>query len=346
MRGISVRCHELRLAVLFLVVELGLAVGLLSAQAQKPAAPAAIRNPEKAEQEEREEADRISPDTPVITLDGFCDPASAAAKDKTACRTVITRSDFEKLADAQQGADSETYRGRSQFAAFYVKFLMFAREAQKRGMEKEVLFQRKLEMARIQLLGQMLLQDFQDKSLELAPGDLEKFFHENPAPFEQATLLRVYIPTTKLKDLPNGVQQPIAGSAPEMKLTAEAIYSRARSGADFEALQKEAAEAANLKDVPDSRIEKISRDHLLLAHRGAFDLKPGEVSKPLDDSEGYYIYKMVSKEMPSFESVKSDVGTALQKHRMDTWVNSITNPVHVTMDEEFFGTNPMQKKDH
>jgi hypothetical protein len=342
-----VRSHELRLAVLFLVVELGLAAGLASAQAPKPAAPAAKNS--EAEKEEREEADKISPDTPVITLDGYCDPASTAAKDKTACRTVITRSEFEKLTEGQPGADAETYRGRSQFASFYVKFLMFAREAQKRGMEKDPLFQRRLEMSRIQLLGQMLLQDFQDKSLKLAPGDLEKFFHENPALFEQATLLRIFIPASKFKDLPNGVQQPIADSAPEMKLAAEAIYARARAGADFDALQKEASETANTKEEPATKIDKISRDHLRRAQQIVFDLKLGEVSALFTEpGEGYYVYKMVSREMPSFESVKSEVGTALQKHRMDTWMNNITDSVHISMNEEFFGTNAWQKtgKDH
>lgn len=342
------RYHRLRSTAPFLVFVLLLVAGLASAQGQKPAAPAtkpAAKNSEaEREEEEKEEADKLSPDTPVVTIGGFCDAVSTTVtRDKTPCRTVITRSEFEKLAEAQ-GAEAETYRGRSQFGAYYAQFLLFAGAAQKKGMDKDPLFQRKLELARIQLLAQMLLQDFKAKSSEVTPADLEKFFKENPALFEQATVLRVYIPNAKFKDLPNGVQQAIPDSGSEMKLTAEAIYTRAKAGGDFEVLQKDASEAANQKDVPDSRIEKISRDHLRLGQRGVFDLKPGEVSKLFEDSEGFYIYKMVSHEMPPFESVKSDVGTALQKQRMDTWVNSITDPVKVTMNEEFFGTNPLEKK--
>ncbi len=276
----------------------------------------------------------VGPDTPVITVDGFCgtDPN---AHQKAPCRTVLSRSEFEKLADAS--GDSGT-AARAQFAAFYVQFSLFAREAQKRGMDKDPLFQRRLEMARIQLLGQVLLQDLQAKSRQFAPDELEKFFRENPALFQQGALLRVYIPNTKFNDLPNGIQQPIPETAPEMKLVAGAIYSRARAGADFETLQKEALDTANLKEEMSAKLEKMSRGQLRQTHKVVFDLKPGEVSAMFDErDEGYYIYKIVSKEIPPFESVKSDVELALEKQRMDTWKKDITEPAKVSLNKKYFG---------
>ena len=278
----------------------------------------------------------VGPDAPVVTVDGFCgtDPN---AKQKAPCRTVLTRTEFEKLADAS-GASGMA--AKASFAAFYVQFSLFAREAQKRGIDKDPLFQRKLEMARIQLLGQVLLQDLQAKSRQFAPGDLEKFFRENPAPFEQGALLRVYVPNTKFNTQPNGIQQPMPETAPEMKLVAEAIYSRARAGADFETLQKEALDTANLKEEMSAKLEKMSRGQLRKTHQVVFDLKPGEVSALFDErDEGYYIYKIVSKEIPPFESVKSDVEIALEKQRMDTWTKDITEPAKVSLSEQYFGAD-------
>jgi hypothetical protein len=276
----------------------------------------------------------VGPDTAVITVDGFCgtDPN---AQQKAPCRTVLTRSEFDKLADAS-GASGMA--ARASFAAFYVQFSLFAREAQKRGMDKDPLFQRKLELARIQLLGQVLLQDLQAKSRQFAPGELEKFFRENPALFEQGALLRVFIPNTKFENLPNGIQRPIPETAPEMKLVAEAIYSRARAGADFETLQKEALDTANLKEEVSAKLEKMSRGQLRQTHQVVFDLKPGEVSALFDErDEGYYFYKIVSKDIPPFESVKSDVEIALEKRRMDTWKKDITEPAKVSLNEQYFG---------
>jgi hypothetical protein len=276
----------------------------------------------------------VGPDVPVITVEGFCgtDPN---AKQKAPCRTVLTRSEFEKLADASGVSGTAA---RASFAAFYIQFSLFAREAQKQGLDKDPVFQRRLEMARIQLLGQVLLQDLQEKSRQFAPGELEKFFRENPALFEQRALLRVFIPNTKFNTQPNGIQQPVPESAPEMKLVAQAIYSRARAGADFETLQKEALDTANLKDEMSAKLEKISRGQLRQSHKVVFDLKQGEVSALFDEQdEGYYFYKIVSKEIPPFESVKSDVELALEKQRMDTWKKDITEPAKVSLNEHYFG---------
>jgi hypothetical protein len=292
------------------------------------------------------DTDKVSLDAPVITLDGFCAAPPTGATDKTHCRTAITRSEFEKLTDASQIPATV---GKVQFAAFYIRFALLAQEAQKQGLDKDPKFQTRLELTRIQLLGQMLLQELQAKAGHFAPGDLEKFFRENPAQFEQAELLRIYIPRTRFRDLPNGIQQPMPETAAEMKLAAGSIYSRALAGGDFETLQQEASNTANLKDEQSTKLGKMARDHLRRSQQGVFDLKPGEVSTLFEEpDEGYYIYKIVSKEMPAFESVKSDVAIALEKYRMDTWMKNITESAQVSMNEQFFGTSSLPKdgQDH
>lgn len=337
------RHHELRLSVLiflFAVLIFLFGLGLITTRAI-----AQIGAPVPSQPPTASDTAKVNLDTPVITLDGLCDSRSAiGTTDKTRCRTVITRSEFEKLIDTS-GANSMA--AKAQFAAFYVKFSLLAREAEKQGMHKDPRFQRKLEIARIQLLGQMLIQDLQAKSGQFAPGDLEKFFRENPALFEQAVLLRVFIPRTKFKDLPNAVQQRVPETAPVMKLAADAIYSRARAGGDFEALQKEALDMANLREEMSVKFERMSRDRLRRSQQGVFDLRPGEISALFDEGEeGYYIYKAVSKEIPSFQSVKPDVETALQKQRMDEWMKNINDSAQISMNQEFFGNNPWPKADH
>jgi parvulin-like peptidyl-prolyl isomerase len=75
------------------------------------------------------------------------------------------------------------------------------------------------------------------------------------------------------------------------------------------------------------------------AHQVVFDLKPGEVSALIEEAdEGYYIYKMLSKEIPSFEAVKDEVGMTLQKHRMDSWMKNITGPARTKLNEQYLGS--------
>jgi len=283
------------------------------------------------------DADSVSvgQDTPVITMDGFCDATSVIGRREKPCRTVVTRSEFEELAEA---FGAEELAAKTQLAALFAKFSLLAREAQKQGMEKDPLFRKRLELSRIQLLGQALVRDLQAKSEQFSADDLQKFFRENPGQFEQMALRRIHIPETRYVTHPNHVQDPLPATAPEMKILAEKIFSRARSGEDYATLQNEALEASDLDEEHAVDLGKMSRSHLRRSHQFISDLKPGETSSLIHDpGEGYYIYKVLSKEIPSFDSVKSEVQTALQKQRMDSWVKNITGSAQTKMNEQYFG---------
>jgi hypothetical protein len=283
----------------------------------------------------------IPSDTPVITMDGYCDPASPIGTvDKTRCRTVITRAEFERIASAQ-GATIPS--SQKQFAAFYVQYCLFAREAHKQGLDKEPRAQEMLEVARVQTLSQLLIHDLQAKSQHFAPGDAEKFFREHQERFEKANFLRVFIPINKFRTVSYSVHQPIPESAAEMKQLADDMYSRARGGADFVALQAEARETSNLVDEETANYDNMSRDQLRKSHQVVFDLKAGEFSPLFHEEEGYYFYKMLSKSVPPFDSVKLEVERALQKQRMDDWIGSIAGSAQVSMSEGFFGSNPLKR---
>ncbi len=283
----------------------------------------------------------VGQDMPVITLDGFCESGSAAAaREGLPCLTVITRSEFDGVAEA---GGATTPEGKGRFVQIYVQYLLLAGAAQKRGMDKDPHFQRMLELARLQLLTQTLMHDLQAKSEQISPEELENFYRENPAEFEQAELLRVYIPRAKQVDRANRVQNPIPGTEPEMKTLAEKIHARAVAGEDFESLQKEALAAANSREPEQASLGKLTRERLRRTQRGVFDLKPGEVSAVLEEPEGYYIYKLVSKSVPPLESVKNEAKTTLQARRMDTWMKNITGGAQVSLNEQYFGVSATAK---
>ncbi len=293
------------------------------------AARHAPSNKEEAEEE------KVSAKEPVLSLEGYCEPASHPKP----CRTEISRSEFEELAEA---ASANEGPAKSQFAAFYSKFTLLAREAEKRGMDKNPVFRRKLAISRLQLLGQVLIQDLQAKSEEFASGELEKFFQDNPAKFEQAELLRIHIPWTKFSGPLNSVQQPVNESAPEMKALAASTLARARAGADFEALEKEVLGTANLNEESAVNLGKMARNHLRRSHQTVFDLKPGEISPLFEEhADGYYIYKMGARQTPPFDSVKADVAAIYAKQRLDAWIDNITTGV--TLNEQYFGSSAVRK---
>lgn len=329
---------ELRSAILVVVFGFGFGFAASVAHAQQQpsgaSSGASSQSHATAEKKEEVENDKVKPDAPVITIKGYCEATMIGTTDKAECRTVVTRSEFEELAEATK---SDSDAGKSRIATFYAKFTLLAQEAQKEGIDKDPTVKRKLELARLQTLGQAMIQDLQAKSMKYTPQELEKFFHDNPALFEVAALQRVFIPATKFIDVSPGIQRPVTGSEPEMKVVAEAIYPRAKAGADFVALQKDALESSNLKDdnvVADQG--KLARRQLRQAHQVVFDLKPGEVSSLFEEKgEGYYVYKMGPREMPSLESAKTAATQLFERQRFDKWMNDITSGA--SMSAEYFG---------
>ena len=104
----------------------------------------------------------VRPDDPVITLEGFCAESKPTAG---ACKTVITRAQFEKLIDALQPDMSPALKLK--VANAYARNLRMAAAAEKRGLDKTPEFQEAMRYARMQLLAQDLNRVLQAQSNQI-----------------------------------------------------------------------------------------------------------------------------------------------------------------------------------
>ena len=172
-----------------------LLAGLAYGQAAQPATPRAAGA--KAEQStsaapEKAPEVNVGPNDTVITLKGFC---ADAAQQGDACKTAITRAQFEKLVDAlQPGAPSAV---RRQIATRYSQVLKMSTAAEKRGLDKGPTFEEKMHFARMQILSQELGRALQEDSNKVSDADIEDYYKKNEASYEQATFARIYIPRAK-----------------------------------------------------------------------------------------------------------------------------------------------------
>ncbi|PYX97102.1 MAG: hypothetical protein DMG71_04060 [Acidobacteria bacterium] len=311
--------------------------------------PAASQPAGKDDDEEQKEAQpkpaqsNISPDAAVITIKGMCnDDAATASASKTGCQTVVTRAEFEKLADAIQPNMPPTVRQR--LAAAYPRLLLMAHEAQKRGIDKEPHFQQMMQFVRIQLLNQELNRNLQEQAAKVPEKDVADYYKDNSEAYEQATLVRIFIPKRKQIEAPKEGAKPDDLKAQEqaaddaMTKEAEALRARAAAGEDFDKLQKEAFEAAAIKSAaPSVNIGKMRRTNLPASQAAAYQLKTGEVSQVISDPSGHYIFKMVSKEVLPLEQVKDEIHTTLQNQRFKDALQGIQQSTTTELNEAYFG---------
>jgi len=135
----------------------------------------------------------VKPDAPVITVKGLCSAPKATASKSTvakagaACKTVVTRAEFERLISLL-GPNLPAAQARL-FANRYAQTLVMAAEAKKRGFDKEPEVAELMRYAQMQILEHELTASMQKNSARLADRDAETYYMGNKGRFERADLL-------------------------------------------------------------------------------------------------------------------------------------------------------------
>lgn len=308
---------------------------------------------------------------PVLTIEGVCPPESktaaagtksatgtkaAAAKTSADCKTVITKAQFEKLANSL--APNVTPQLKKQLAGLLPRLMAMSEDAKKQGLDKTPEFNERVKFVKMQVLSQALQQEIQKKAANITDADLQKYYKENPATFEQYNLDRIFVPRTKQaeaeaksdedKDEKLTEEQQKAKEAADkakaeegeqaMTKLAEQLRTRAAAGEDLAKLQKEAFEAGGMKiESPTVNLPNVRRTGLPPGHTAVFDLKQGEVSQVISDSGGHYIYKLNSKTELPFDQAKSEIHSKMQNDRMRDMMEKVNNSFKVTSNEAYFG---------
>ena len=286
---------------------------------------------------------KLAPDDAVITLNGFCaDPK----RQGSACQTVVTRAQFERLTEALQPGMSLSLRRN--VANAYALNLRMSAAAEKRGLDKTPAFEEEMRFARMQLLSQDLSRALQADANNISEADLQDDYKKNEPSYEQAAVARIFVPRAKQivqaheehestgsadaqsAMTPNGdlktdtkatateptEEQNKAAEEAMTKLAAD-LRARAVNGEDPDKLQIEAyAEAGFGRTTPDTKLERVRRTTLPPRHEIVMDLKPGEVSEVFSDPSGaHFIYKMITKETLALEDVRTEIRTAISSQR-------------------------------
>jgi hypothetical protein len=328
--------------------------GLAFGQAANPVPPASqpaatTKAQPKADADEKAAEAKIGPNDPVITVKGACTDPS---KKGETCETVVTREQFEKLAEALQPNMAVPIKLR--LANAYSRLIGMSKEAEKRGLDKQPKFEANMGFARMQILSQQLTSSLQEESQKVSDEDIEKYYKEKIDNYQEATLQRLFIPRTKqLTPLPKaapGVKKDKATEEKEQKAreqageasltkTAAALRARAAKGESFDTLEKEAYLAAGLKgNPPSSKMEKVRPTTLPPAHHAALQLKPGEVTEVISDATGHYVYKLVSKQTLPLDAVKPEIKNWIATQRFRDAMQEFQGTSQ--LNDAYFGIKP------
>jgi hypothetical protein len=317
-----------------------LAVAVLS-QSTSPAPPLKQRpNPPASETEKAPGASAATSDAAVITIHGLCEKPGGSSAAPSDCKTVITRSDFEKVAPANlPGAQ------KKRVADQYVQALLLAEKAHESGVDHSPDFEKQMYLLRLRLLASMGYQDLQKQTGNVSDSEVEDYYKQHIADFKAISFDKLYVPKQKVVETsavkPNDpdIQKKREASEAEMKAQADKLRARAAAGEDFAKLQQEAYDFAGMKQSAQStRMENQRKANVLPADASIFELKSGDVSQVFNDPAGFMVYKIVEiKDLP-VATVHDEIARTLQAEKLKAAMDSLQNSVKTTLDESYFAT--------
>ncbi len=288
------------------------------------------------------ESSKVPPDAPVITIDGSCENPPADKTVNPNCKTVITRAEFEKILEAVQ--PNMPPRVRRQFATRYSMALVMAQKAHEMGLDQGPKYEERLKLARVQILSQAFSQAVQEKAGQISDKDIEDYYHDKSADYQEVDLQRIFVPRTqqlpaskvKLSAAEEKKRQKDADEA--MRQEANKLRARAVAGEDFAKLQAEAFQFAGIKSkAPSTKMGEERRSGLPPAQASVFDLKTGEISSVLSDQSGYFIYKVGAKGTEPLDKVREEIRAALRTQRMQEQMQTVQKSATPVLDDAYFG---------
>lgn len=282
--------------------------------------PAAHRNTE------------VPPNAAVVTLEGVCDRSQKNASVKD-CKTVVTRAQMDALINVLQPDASPM--ARRQFAINYARLIAASDIAEQRHLDinpavvKELQVQ--LKLARMQVLSESLLQAIQRQTEDIPQSEIEKYYTEHQAYFDQAGLQRIYVP----KSAATETGQPLDSAA--VKARADELRARAAAGEEFDKLQQEAYKSLAIKATPPpTKLGLMPRSKLSPDEAKVFDLEPGDVTQVLESQDALIILKLESKQIVSIESARPEIEALLLHDRMQNGLRDATKSVKADFNLKYF----------
>ena len=334
--------HWSRFATMLL---LGCALSSLPAKSQPSQTnqqPAERRNDAKAatpdaqspQKKNPPSGDQLAPDAAVITINGFC-PGGASNKEAPACSTKISKQQFSEMLASMsfnpQMANNPV--AIKAFAESYVQAMLVADAAEKAGLDKDPQFETLMRIIRVRTLADAYRRQLQQKNSNPTNDQIENYYKQNMARFDEMELDRVTIPLSNPK-LTKEAQADFRQKAQSLATQARLRLSK---GEDPGKVQAETYRALGLTPPLTTDLGTKRRGSLPAPlEQELFALKSGEVSGVESDPSSLTIYRVRSRVTLPLDRVRSEIVQDVQQREIQAAMQAITGGIKTDFNDQYF----------
>jgi peptidyl-prolyl cis-trans isomerase C len=263
-------------------------------------------------------------------------PAMPNVPDETVIATFddgakMTMAEFKRIyAVLPQQNQLEALNNRAEFLHQWALMRKLASAAESQKLDQLSPAKEALEYYRLVVLSQAKMTAEATLTVVL-PSEVEKFYEANQERYKQVRVKAIY--------LGFGGQKLTEAAA---KQKASQITAQARGGADFVKLVRTYSDDAPSRAKDGDFLTVRHSDNLPDAVREAiFKLKDGEISDPVRQSNGFYIFKADKTEVRPFAEVRDDIFGELKQRKYAEWMDQTSRGAAVFFNPQFIGTLPL-----
>lgn len=268
----------------------------------------------------------VAPDTVVAEIDG----------------KKYTAADADKILQMLPAQMQMAVRKEPSRALGYVIMMRYlAAEAEKQKLDQQSPLKEQLEYNRMGALMQAEINQVRNFDVKVEPSDEEKFYKDNPERWKEAKVKVIYIAFAA----PEFASKPDA-SGHKMLLEAEAkakiddLKKQIAAGADFGKLAKaNSDDKSSAEKDGDFGTIKHSSPYPDGIKNAVFSLKPGEVSDPIRQPNGFYLVKLEGISNQPLSQVRSDIFNELKQKGFNDWMQSVQKRFDVKVENPGYFTN-------
>ena len=310
-----------------------------SQTSQQPAerhADAKMAKPEATAMQQKNPpaVDQLAPDAAVITINGFC-PDGGSNKEAPACSTKISKQQFSEMLSSMSFNPQMLNNpvAIKAFAESYVQAMLIADAAEKAGLDKDPQFETLMRIIRVRTLADAYRRQLQQKNNNPTNDQIESYYKQNLAKFDEIELDRVSIPLSNPK-LTKEAQADFRQKAQSLATQARV---RLTKGEDPGKVQAETYRTLGLTPPLTSDLGTKRRGSLpAQLEQELFALKSGEVSGVQPDPSSLTIYKVRSRATLPLDRVRSEIIQDIQQSGIQAAMQAITGGIKTDFNDQYF----------
>lgn len=273
---------------------------------------------------------------------------AASARDSVASSEVVltignekmTREQYEKFKQNLPStlAPQAQAMGDRSFASNYARLRGLVLLALRDKLDESVDFKSQLNFMHDQILAQMAVTKLQTDSQKITDAEVKAYYDAHQAEMVQGKLRGIFVALNPpAKPGAKAGEAVKARTDDEAKARAGELRKKILDGADFATVAKEESDhqGSAEKGGDFGVIRKGSLPPSL--ETAVFNLKPLEISEPIKEGPGYYIFRVEELKPVTLDEATATIRNKLQTEKFTKSVESVQSLFPVVLNEKYFG---------